>query len=349
MKLEHFGLAGPWGTGRVVFSATGPELAQAVEECRAAAPELSKEDLLTEAVNRAILAGFPALYEQLVAQQGLIPLSDPDFGLLDVSEETGFRAGAEFFCLPPLELGRCTVLCGPSRPRPIRKLTLELEINRNYGDADRAADPAGKQELRAQAARKLYAQRCAQAEAVARQELLNQLGAEVKGELPKQLLAQNYFAEQRAFNLRLQANGVNFDQYLQVQGQTVEQFRTWLHQLAEQKLRSRLGLLLVAQQEGLVACGGGSGRSAVRLGPQDPGRKDLCGQRPAETAPPLGSRPGGCLCAGTLYPDPAAGTGRCWNRISEIKKVDATQKVSSTFFAAGFRRRYSSTPSNWLL
>lgn len=250
MKLEHFGLAGP-GDCRVVFSATGPELAQVVEECRTAAPELSKEDLLTEAVNRAILAGFPALYEQLVAQQGLIPLSDPDFGLLEVSEETGFRAGAEFFCLPPLELGRCTGFVQAIRPRPIRKLTLELEINRNYGDADRAADPAAKQELRAQAARKLYAQRCAQAEAVARQELLNQLGAEVKGELPKQLLAQNYFAEQRAFNLRLQANGVNFDQYLQVQGQTVEQFRTWLHQLAEQKLRSRLGLLLVAQQEGL--------------------------------------------------------------------------------------------------
>lgn len=150
MKLEHFGLAGP-GDCRVVFSATGPELAQAVEECRAAAPELSKEDLLTEAVNRAILAGFPALYEQLVAQQGLIPLSDPDFGLLDVSEETGFRAGAEFFCLPPLELGRCTGFVQAIRPRPIRKLTLELEINRNYGDADRAADPAGKQELRAQA------------------------------------------------------------------------------------------------------------------------------------------------------------------------------------------------------
>lgn len=93
----------------------------------------------------------------------------------------GFRAGAEFFCLPPLELGRCTGFVQAIRPRPIRKLTLELEINRNYGDADRAADPAGKQELRAQAARKLYAQRCAQAEAVARQELLNQLGTRGKG------------------------------------------------------------------------------------------------------------------------------------------------------------------------
>ena len=32
-----------------------------------------------------------------------------------------------------------------------------------------------------------------------------------------------------SFNLRLQANNVNFDQYLKVRGQTVEQFRTELH------------------------------------------------------------------------------------------------------------------------
>ena len=46
-------------------------------------------------------------------------------------------------------------------------------------------------------------------------------------------------------------NGVNFDQYLKVQGQTVEEFRAWLHAEAERKLRSRMGLLLVAQKEEL--------------------------------------------------------------------------------------------------
>lgn len=117
MKLEHFGLAGP-GDCRVVFSATGPELAQAVEECRAAAPELSKEDLLTEAVNRAILAGFPALYEQLVAQQGLIPLSDPDFGLLEVSERRGFGRGPSFSACRRWSWGAAPVLCRPSGPAP---------------------------------------------------------------------------------------------------------------------------------------------------------------------------------------------------------------------------------------
>ena len=69
--------------------------------------------------------------------------------------------------------------------------------------------------------------------------------------MPKRLEAGNYFAEQRQFNLSLQANGVNFDQFLAVRGQTVEQFRQWLHRQAERKLRSWLGLLLVAEREGL--------------------------------------------------------------------------------------------------
>ena len=56
---------------------------------------------------------------------------------------------------------------------------------------------------------------------------------------------------ERQFNLSLQANGINFDQFLKVRGQTVEEFRTWLHTQAERKLRSWLGLLLVAETEGL--------------------------------------------------------------------------------------------------
>ena len=77
------------------------------------------------------------------------------------------------------------------------------------------------------------------------------MGDEVTGPVPKRLEAGNYFAEQRQFNLGLQANGINFDQFLAVRGQTVEQFRQWLHRQAERKLRSWLGLLLVAEREGL--------------------------------------------------------------------------------------------------
>ena len=118
-------------------------------------------------------------------------------------------------------------------------------------DGEFLTDAEGKRALRARVTQDIYAQRCQQARAVAEQALIAQLGTHVTGPLPKQLVAGNYFAEQRQFNLRMQANGVNFDQYLKVQGQTVEEFRAWLHAEAERKLRSRMGLLLVAQKEEL--------------------------------------------------------------------------------------------------
>ena len=249
MKLEHFGMAEP-GDCRVVFMADAEELNRAVEAEKAAGNAAQdEEDLLTAAVNRAILEGFSPLYAELIAEYKLVPVTDPDFELLAVNKEEGFRAGAQFFSLPPLTLGRDTGFTQPICPRPIRPLTVELEINQKHGDEDRAADAAGKQALREQVTREIYVQRCAQAKKLAEQELIFQLGAEVTGALPKQLVAGNYFAEQRRFNLRMQANGINFDQYLKVQNQTVEEFRVSLHAQAEQKLRSRLGLLLVAEKE----------------------------------------------------------------------------------------------------
>ena len=251
MKLEHFGMAEP-GDCRLVFTASAEELAAALAKEQAApdAPQ-DEEELLTAAVNRTILEGFDPLYRQLVQEQQLVPVTDPDFELLAVNKAEGFRAGAQFYTLPPLELGRDTGFVQAIEPHPLRRLTIELEINRSYGDEERAADAAGKAALRQQVARELYAQRCAQAKALARRELIFQLGGCVKGTLPKDLVSGNYFAEQRNFNLRLQANNVNFDQYLKVRGQTVEQFRTELHAQAEQKLRGNLGLLMVAEREHL--------------------------------------------------------------------------------------------------
>ena len=251
MKLEHFGMAEP-GDCRLVFRAGAEELAAAIaaEQTAENAPQ-EEEDLLTAAVNRTILEGFSPLYEQLVREYGLVPVSDPDFQLLAVNRAEGFRAGAQFFALPPLELGAYTGFVQAVEPHPIRQLTVELEINRRHGDEDRAADAAGKAALRKQVTADIYAKRCAQARDRAAKELVWQLGDRVIGPLPKQLVAGNYFAEQRQFNLRLQANGVNFDQFLKVRGQTVEEFRVWLHQQAERKLRSWLGLLLVAEKEDL--------------------------------------------------------------------------------------------------
>ena len=250
MKLEHFGMAEP-GDCRLVFTAGADDLEAAIAAETAAGAPQEEADLGTAAVNRVILEQFSTIYQELVEKQGIVPVTDPDFQLLAVNRAEGFRAGAQFYALPPLTLGRCTGFVQAVEPHPIRQLTIELEINRHHGDEDRAADAEGKRTLRRQVTREIYAQRCAQARARAEKELVWQLGDEVTGPLPKQLVAGNYFAEQRQFNLSLQANGVNFDQFLKVRGQTVEEFRVWLHQQAERKLRSWLGLLLVAEQEGL--------------------------------------------------------------------------------------------------
>lgn len=118
MKLEHFGMAEP-GDCRVVFSATAAELEEAVQAVRAAPGAAQDEDdLLTAAVNRAILKGFSPLFAQLMAEHGLQPVTDPDFELLAVNRAEGFRVGAQFFCLPPLELGDTPALSSPSSPGP---------------------------------------------------------------------------------------------------------------------------------------------------------------------------------------------------------------------------------------
>ena len=148
MKLEHFGMAEP-GDCRVVFTASAQELEEAIAAEQAGEnPPADEEDLMAAAVNRAILTGFSPLYAELVENHKLLPVTDPDFELLAVNRAEGFRAGAQFFCVPPLELGRYTGFVQPIQPRPLRELTIELEINRFHGDEDRAADAAGKKALR---------------------------------------------------------------------------------------------------------------------------------------------------------------------------------------------------------
>ena len=108
MVLEHVGMPQP-GDCRVVFSASAEELEAAIQaEQTAENPPQAEEDLLTAAVNRAILTGFSTLYQELVEKEHLVPVTDPDFELLAVNRAEGFRAGAEFYCLPPLELERYT-------------------------------------------------------------------------------------------------------------------------------------------------------------------------------------------------------------------------------------------------
>ena len=131
MKLEHFGMAEP-GDCRLVFTAGAEELAAAVAQVQAE--------------------------PDAVQEYHVVPVTDPDFELLAVNRAEGFRAGAQFYALPPLEVGAYTGFVQPIEPHPIRQLTIELEINRHHGDEERAADAAGKAALRKQVARESWAQ-----------------------------------------------------------------------------------------------------------------------------------------------------------------------------------------------
>ena len=122
MKLEHFGMAEP-GDCRLVFTAGAEELAAAVAQVQAEPDAPQEEDgLLTEAVNRTILGGFSALYEQLVQEYHVVPVTDPDFELLAVNRAEGFRAGAQFYALPPLEVGAYTGFVQPIEPHAMREV-----------------------------------------------------------------------------------------------------------------------------------------------------------------------------------------------------------------------------------
>ena len=73
MKLEHFGMAEP-GDCRVVFSAAAEELEAAVQaEKDGPGRSAGEDDLLTAAVNRAILEGFSPLFAQLMKENNCSP------------------------------------------------------------------------------------------------------------------------------------------------------------------------------------------------------------------------------------------------------------------------------------
>lgn len=182
--------------------------------------------------------------------------------------------------------------------------------------------PAGKAALRDRVTRELYAKRCAQARDRAEKELVWQLGDEVTGPVPKRLEAGNYFAEQRQFNLSLQANGINFDRFLAVRGQTVEQFRQWLHRQAERKLRSWLGLLLVAEREGLQPTEAEVNAALAHWDEKLDGERTFPANDTRKVRQRLAPGKGHDLCGGAFHPYPAAGRTPCAGTGSKIKMMD---------------------------
>ena len=115
--------------------------------------------------------------------------------LLAVNRAEGFRAGAQFYASAAAgSWGHTPAFVQPIQPRPIRELTIELEINRHHGDEERAADAAGKASAPGQqvAQRDLGPALCQQARAAWHEQALASpsWATQVTGPLPKQLVAR---------------------------------------------------------------------------------------------------------------------------------------------------------------
>ena len=116
MKLEHFGMPEP-GDCRVVFSASAEELEAAVQ-AEQAAPDAPKEeeDLLTAAVNRAILEGFSPLFAQLMEEHRLVPVTDRTLSCWPSTGPKGSGRGRSSSACRRWSWGGTPALCSPSGP-----------------------------------------------------------------------------------------------------------------------------------------------------------------------------------------------------------------------------------------
>lgn len=251
MQLEHV-LFPREGVCRLVVSASAAELEKAYAEQLAATPNAPEVDLLNNAVNRTLITEISPVYHQAMQENHFTPITDPDFDLQAVNRSEGFVASAEFYILPNLTLDSYTGFVQPITPKPVREFSVQLEINMHHQAEYNAADDAGKQAIFQQVAQTLYEKQCDEAKSIAALALVQQLGSHVSGPICKGLLDANYLEEMRNFYLRLEANKLSFDMYLQASHQTQDQWKAELHATAERKLRTAMGLLMVAKKEHLT-------------------------------------------------------------------------------------------------
>ena len=250
MKLEQI-LFPREGVCRLIVSADAAELAAAQEKVHAERPRLTGDDLGNETVNRALLDGISPVYQEAQKLHGITPIKDPDFDLLAYTPGKGMTAACQFFILPELTLGRYTGFVQAVVPQPVKEYAVLMEINKNHGPAYNTASPEEKAAMEQAAVTALYQRSCKNAELPAQLRLVQQLGDLVTGKLDDVLLHDAFFDELENFSLRLEANKVSFDMYLKATHQTREEWDAALHKAAERKLRTALGLLMVAARENL--------------------------------------------------------------------------------------------------
>ena len=84
-------------------------------------------------------------------------------------------------------------------------------------------------------------------------QLIEQLIANLKGEIPEAMYASRVEQSVKDFEYRLQMQGMNIDTYLQITGTKIDDLKTNMRPQAEKQVKIRLALEQIAKQENLVA------------------------------------------------------------------------------------------------
>ena len=108
------------------------------------------------------------------------------------------------------------------------------------------------EEYRAAVRKQIETNRFNTAMSKARNDLMLQVGLNAEGELPTPLVEEEYNSQMRQFQYQMQMMHVSMAQFLQQTKQSKEEFNARMREGAEQQLRVRLAMNLVAEKEGLL-------------------------------------------------------------------------------------------------
>ena len=107
------------------------------------------------------------------------------------------------------------------------------------------------EELKADAKDKIKKQKERAADEAFETELMEQLIANLKGEIPEAMYENRVDESVRDFGYRLQSQGLNLDTYMQYTGMDMEAFRKGFREQAEKSVKLRLALEKIAQLENI--------------------------------------------------------------------------------------------------
>lgn len=107
--------------------------------------------------------------------------------------------------------------------------------------------------FRAEIRSKLEAQRKDQVAEDIDSQLMQQVNELLEGEIPEAMYERQIDDEIRAFNYRLQSQGLRFDTYMQLTGQNAQTLRQNFRQQAENQVKIRLALEKIGELENLTA------------------------------------------------------------------------------------------------